>query len=46
MVTAECDDDAEFLFTGSDNDFDADLQEEEYDLLDREQGKCTVIIRL
>ena len=44
MVTAG-DDDPEFLFDGSDDDFDGDLQEEEYDLFDREQGKCTVILQ-
>ena len=43
MVTAG-DDDPEFLFDGSDDDFDGDLQEEGYDPLDREQGKCTLIL--
>ena len=43
MVTADGEDDTEFLFTGSDDDFDADLQEE-YDPLDRKQGKYRVLI--
>ena len=43
MVTADGEDDTEFLLTGSDDDFDADLQEE-YDPLDREQGKCRVMM--
>ncbi len=42
MVTGEGDN--EFLFPGSDDDFDADLLEDEYDPLDREQGKYTKLI--
>lgn len=37
LVTAE--DDTEFLFSGSDDDFDAGLLVDEHDPLDREQGK-------
>ncbi len=32
------DDDHEFLFSGSDDDFDLGELEDEYDALDREQG--------
>lgn len=37
LVTAEGDDDTEFLFPGSEDDFD--VLDEEYNPLDREQGK-------
>ena len=39
MIAGEEGDDAEFLFPGSDDDFDAGMLEDEYDPLDREQGK-------
>ena len=41
IVTADTEDDREFIFPGSDDDFDAGQLEEEYDYdpLGREQGK-------
>lgn len=43
LVTAREDNDTEFLFPGSDDDFDAGL-DDELDPLDREQGKYTCVI--
>ena len=43
LVAAGEDDDTEFLFPGSDDDFDAGL-DEELDPLDREQGKYTCVM--
>ena len=43
LVTGEGEDDHEFLIRGSDNDFDAS-KEDNYDPLDREQGKNRSVI--
>ena len=40
IVTDEVED-QEFLFSGSDDDFDAGLLDDDYDPLEREQGKHT-----
>ena len=42
LVTAEGDDDTEFLFPGSDDDFN--VLDVEYNPLDREQGKYVDIL--
>ena len=42
IVTAEDEDDPEYIFPGSDDDFDMSLGEEEYDALQREQGNSNM----
>jgi len=42
IITAEEDDDVEFIFSGSDDDFEADTLEEAYDPLQREQSNYTM----
>ena len=44
LITGEGEDDHEFLFPGSDDDFDAGM-DDDYDPLDREQGKNRSVIQ-